>query len=282
MSYQPETERLRRWLSVILIAFAIPGCAADESPAPKTGNAPVTASQPEPSRAAYPLRAPEEQLGCGGPGYTVTYTGSTRATVPMIMVTFRGQRPTSALADRALRTCIQLVSDTKLLTEGILANAWWRAAGTEDDDELVELPDGSRHLMTRLGPPMVIETDRERAGEAARVTDGPDGTYFLEYIEQHTASGVTPRRTFAHLSVIFKSKPTEKQAYNALVVELRKAAVAAPTIEITAFAYVGPRDDPAGRSQVSGSFGYIDLNYKPGDPQLRDDDVAIAPLAAVR
>ena len=55
-------------------------------------------------------RVPEQPLRCGGPGYTATYSGGTNSVPPMVDVTFRATRPTSAAADTALRKCIKLAA----------------------------------------------------------------------------------------------------------------------------------------------------------------------------
>jgi hypothetical protein len=82
----------------------------------------------------------------------------------MVDVTFRGKKPTSAIADETVRRCIALVADTKLVTDEMMGVAWWSSSGREDDDETIELTDSSTALVWSPTTKTIV-TMQERSGE---------------------------------------------------------------------------------------------------------------------
>src|SRR5204863_9458395 len=78
--------------------------------------------------------------------YTAKYNAESKSTPASIDVTFRGQRPTSAAAETAVRKCIIEAERVMFIRSEMLAQAWYSTSGRENDDDLVTLADGSRHL----------------------------------------------------------------------------------------------------------------------------------------
>jgi hypothetical protein len=68
-------------------------------------------------------------LNCAGKGVKAEYHAQTQSMPPTVDVSFRGSRPTSQAAERALRTGLQNVADTKFVIAEV--------------PDTVTLPDGS-------------------------------------------------------------------------------------------------------------------------------------------
>jgi hypothetical protein len=133
---------------------------------------------------------------------------------------------------------------------------------------MVTLPDGSDHLIYRPADKKVI-TGKEHEGEPVdTVEENASGGYFV--VTQRHKTLVAPHSTFIHLIVVFQKEPSEKRAFEVMVAELKKA-VSKETRQVTisAFAEVGPRNDPAGRTDLMGSNGRaMSVDFDPKSPDV--------------
>jgi hypothetical protein len=189
---------------------------------------------------------PKTKLKCSAPSAVATYSPARPSVPPMVDLTFRGRRPTSALAEKQLRTCVQEVLNTMFVQQEILANAWF---GTSDaDDELVPLVDGSKHIVADPKT-KTIRTELERAG-TRRETQQKQG-YRSEREQQRIL--VPPGGTFESVTVVFPQAPTEKRAYEAAISEaLQWIATTKHSEDVTVYVNVGG-SDPAGRKPMLGA-----------------------------
>lgn len=211
---------------------------------------------------ALPHAAQADQpLKCASAGYTATYSPESKGIAPQVDVRFQGPKPTSAVAEAALRKCLQEAADTMFINSEVLATAWY---GPGNDAEPLSLTDGSDNLVWDPKTKR-IRTFNERLGiKPATVSEAPG--VFVEYKEQQT--WVKPIKTFATVSVVFEKQPTEKVAYETAIAELTKAVQRTHgAMDTTTYIYVGKRDDPASRAQVRGSNGkFIGAEYDAESP----------------
>jgi hypothetical protein len=164
-----------------------------------------------------------------------------------------------------------------------MAKAWYSKSGVEDDDETVDLPDGSGYLVYRVASQDVV-SEKQNSGEPApHVVDGPANEYFIS--TEISKVLVPPFGNFIHMSVVFKAEPTEKRAYEVLISEVRKAVVGqSPRISTAAFAQVGRKGDPASWRQVKSADGrYIDVTFDPtgGDRMVGHGNRDLGPSARI-
>lgn len=207
--------------------------------------------------------AQDQKLACGAPpAYSASYSPAKPSAPPSVDVTFRGRKPTSAVAEAALRKCMKEAAAKMFITAEVLGTAWF--GKSTNDDEPISLPDGSDHL-SYDPKTKVIRTWSERSGVKPTVTTAGAG-YFAEYQEQPIL--VKPGGKFATVNVVFTKQPTEKTAYEAVMAEATQAVQRTHgQISVTAYALVGPKANPAARKQVRGANGkYISADYDPKRP----------------
>jgi hypothetical protein len=135
------------------------GCSRAPDPArtpPATASAPappaVTASPATQKSEPYQWKSLDGQvvavpLDCGEKGYSATYVASTMRHPEYVVVTFTGAAPRVAVAERAIRTCIETILATKRITSEILGTAWHSRSGRQGDATTVVMPDGSSVLV---------------------------------------------------------------------------------------------------------------------------------------
>ena len=207
-------------------------------------------------------RIPEQPLRCGGVGFTATYSAGTKSVPPMVDVTFRGTRPTSAAADAAVRKCVKVAADTMFITNELMGTAWF--GRSKADDSPVALPDGSEHL-TYDPKTKQVRTWNEREGTKPTVAQA--NGYFVQFKEEKIL--VKPGGKFATISVVFTKQPTEKVAYETLIAEVLKAIDRTQRMMLTsAYAQLGSQSDPASWRQIRGANGkYISAQFDPKSPE---------------
>jgi hypothetical protein len=214
------------------------------------------------SEPTVPMRSQAEYLP-GVPGKTP----------PALWVTFNKTRPSSQQAEAVLRACILALTKTIRVDEEMIAEAWYNsaAAGTTDRDELLPLPDGSRHLSfdPKTGR---VQTWNKREGIRSSTREDPKGQYFIEYTEKKRA--VPPHDKFASIDVIFATPPAEAAIYATLVAEIKRVVQAQTTkLDTTAFAKTGPRGNRAEQHGVRGGNGkFILIYFDPKNGTIRSFD----------
>jgi hypothetical protein len=267
--------------AAMLVVMNIAACTPPASSPDKT-------EAQSPSKAAdagLPTRVEPQPLKCKGVGYSATYSAQTRSLPARVDVTFRGRKPTSAAAEKAVRGCLAEVAESKFLTSDVVAGtAWWSATGKDDDDAVVAFIDGSTQLEMNAQTKAVV-TEMQREGATTSQSDSSDRSYFTDYT-QHKRS-VPPHDTWASVDVVFFKEPTEKRVYEVLISELQRVVEqsADHRIETTVFAHVGTKEDQAGRRQIKGSDGpYISVEYNPKrGPQITTGHgKLLGPTAVIR
>ncbi|OFW10573.1 MAG: hypothetical protein A3H96_21620 [Acidobacteria bacterium RIFCSPLOWO2_02_FULL_67_36] len=254
---------MNRNVAIVVALLLATGCT--ESPAPRRETTTARTTPPNPS---LPKTAQPVALECAGKGVKAEYVAQTQSMPPTVDVSFRGSRPTSQAAERALRKCIQQVADTKFVTAEVMGTVWYSRSGSEDDAKMVTLPDGSDHLVFQPDGKKVITWKQREGGPASTVEENVAGGYFVETEVNKVL--VAPGGTFISLAVVFQKEPTEKHAFEVGVGELKKAlAKQAKPVPTTAYVMVGPRNDPAARRQVKGSNGrFISVDFEPKRPDV--------------
>lgn len=242
--------------------------ACTESPTPERAATAKPARPPKSSDPSLPKRVEPVSLECGAKMAKAEYSAQTQSAPPTVDVSFRGSRPTSQTAERVLRNCLKEVADTKLVAAEVLGTVWFSPSGSDDDAEIVTLPDGSRHLAFQPDTKKIITWKQREGGPADAVKENVAGGYFVRSETKKVL--VAPFGTFIHLSVVFKKEPTEKHAFDVLIAELKEAiSEQAKPVSTTAFAKVGPRNDPAAQRQVEGSNGtFIRAEFDPKRPDV--------------
>lgn len=157
-------------------------------------------------------------------------------------VLFYGPKPSSALVEKVLRSsldaAVAMDSSNDILAGGM--------SGV--DERLIPTRDGSRHLLY-VSKDRKTVTMKEYEGIKTAVTESIPGGYFVEYEEWKIA--VRPWTKRGTVSVIFPDEPSRQKAYKILTAELKKVvAKQGKKIKTTAYAFVGERDNPAGRKQI--------------------------------
>ena len=233
-------------LLVVVVAVTYLVVPSVPSESVKTATSPKT-----PSKAAVPKAVNAESLECVGAGFRATYRAGVQGGVATVDVIFRGPLPSSLSAESALRQCMLEAVRMRAITSETLGTVWHTASGSEDDENIVPLRDGSDHLVYEPTEKRIV-TWKNREGE--RTVVATSESYFTEYTEHkvHAPSG----GKFASIAVVFPVEPSEALAYEALTQQVR-VAVARQTSRIitTAYAYVGLRSDPASRRVVKASNG---------------------------
>jgi hypothetical protein len=152
----PRPFRLALIAAAVIMAA---GCWRASDPAGTPGSSPpaATPAAPAPAANAKPVQRYEWKsldgqvvavpLDCGDPGYTATYVASTMRHPEYVVVTFTGAAPRVAVAERAIRTCMEKILATKQITSEILGTAWHTRSGRQGDATTVVMPDGSSVLV---------------------------------------------------------------------------------------------------------------------------------------
>jgi hypothetical protein len=155
------------------------------------------------------------------------------------------------------------------ITSEMLGHAWYSKSGRESDDDQVTLPDGSRNLSYDPKTKQ-IRTWNEREGVKPQAVAASGAGYTVSYREDRTA--VRPRSRFATVDLLFAKEPTERVAYESTIAEIRKAIQkSGGKLPITAYANVGPKDNPAAQRGVRGADGQIiSVKFEPSRPTLRN------------
>lgn len=172
------------------------------------------------------------------------------AELTLVNVTFRNPMSQDAAA-RIVRKAIE-DAVAKDGSKDILAMAF-----DTDDNALSDLKYG--------GPLIYVAKDRkimtmaEHDGTKTTVTD--TGRYFLKLEENKTLPGIKPERKWLTCSIVFAAKPSADEFKSAAFAEIDKLKVRG--LDISAYAYVGDKSDPASWQQVRAPNGkYMVVEYK--------------------
>lgn len=234
--------------------------------------APSCSSSPDKtvlSKSALPRTTPQERLDCGS-GFTAKYSAQSQSMPATVDVTYRGKQPTSASMEAALRHCMETAIATRKVTGDLLAQVWWSEKGTEDDDSVQYLTDGSLHLFVGEGTTQVISL-KQKDGEVTTVYDRRG--YFVEHTRLKRL--VAPRDTYYHVDLVFNAPTSEKIAYQTLIGEMKRLlGEQKPPLETMGAALVGTKANPAGRRQIGlpGHYVYVEYEPKRHGKQLVDGD----------
>lgn len=225
-------------------------------------------STPESKLSSLPKTTVSQKIDCTGQGFTTKFSAQSQSTPAMVEVTYRGRQPTSVAMEASLRECMQKVLDEKRVTGDLMGHVWWSEEGTEDDDDVQRLTDGSTHLFVRDGSGQIISF-KEKNHEVTRVDDRH--SYFVEYTELKRL--VAPHDTYYDFDVVFANLATEDAAYETLIKEMKRLVGEQKVpLETHGAAFVGTKLNPAGRRQIgrSGNYVYVDFDPKRHGNQLVD------------
>ena len=161
---------MKRNLAIVALLLAT-GCTGSPTPSQET-----TRAKPNPS---LPKTVQPVALNCAEHGVKAEYSAQTQFAPPTVDVSFRGTRPTSQRAEKALRTCMQQMADTKFVTAEALGTVWYSKSGSDDDADIVTLPDGSDHLAYQPEGKRIITWKQREGGPADTVEENVAGGYFL-------------------------------------------------------------------------------------------------------
>jgi len=265
----------------LLFILCMTGC--NEPPVRDTQSG-KPAPRPAPdAKTGLPTRVEPVTIPCAGKGYTAKYSAQTQSMPATVDVTFRGVAPTSDAAERALERCLQVVADTKFVTTEVMGTVWYSKSGRESDDDTVTLKDGSSHLLYQPDGKRIITWNQRDGEQPSTIEENVAGGYFVK--TETNKILVAPGGTFVHLSVVFKNEPTERNAFEILIAEV-KNTVAKQTspLATTGFAQVGRRDNPAAWRQVRGADGHfiqVEFDPKRGDQLVSGTGRLLGPSGRV-
>ena len=96
-----------------------------------------------------------------------------------------------------------------------------------------------------------------------------DSKAYLVAIEEHqTAKGITPKRTWLSISLVFPQIPLQDVAYNSMIVEVEK--LLGRGLDIDAYVTVGDKNVKTSWYQVKDSDGaFIFVGYEAGTKQVK-------------
>jgi hypothetical protein len=252
---------MSRNLAMFATFLLAAGCGTETPPPQHDAQKP--AAETRAPNALLPKKVEPVALACGPKGAKAEYYAQTQSMPPGVDVSFRGSRPTSQVAERVLRTCLQEVADSKFVSAEVMGTIWYSRSGSDDDAKMVTLPDGSDHLVFQPDTKKTITWKQREGGPVDVVKENAAGGYFVR--SETNKVLVPPYGTFISMSVVFKNEPTEKQAFEVLIAEIKKSvSEQAKPVSTTAYAMVGPRNDPAAQRQVKGSSGqFISVEFDP-------------------
>jgi len=183
-------------------------------------------------------------------------------------IIFNTIKPSSDEAERILREVLESFMKNKPNND-ILATAWFTPTGSEIDEDMIPLLDGSDHLLYDSKTKKIV-TWNQHEGIKTEITKGTE--FVVEYEEYSMV--VKPYTKFASLKVIFPTKPnkTEDEIYRILIEELKKAVLRQnPKLKTIAAPYIGDPKNPAGQKQMQHSNGkYFIIEYNPLSGNIKE------------
>lgn len=198
------------------------------------------------------------------PDFLCYYEGPSHGVSATLHGVFSRMPPSSTQAEGALRSCLK-AAIARAPDQDILATAWFSATGREGDERIVPLKDGSRHL-SYTAKTRAVQTWNERQG--IKTTSRQDAEFLVQYEE--TPILTRPGEKFATVKVLFMTAPPREKAYEAILVELKKAVSGQrKKLRTSVYAFVGDRANPAGQKQIMDDDGaYIFAEYDPVTGQI--------------
>lgn len=162
--------------------------------------------------------------------------------VQLVNVTFSGKVPAPELADKILREELEKVVKKQPRSDA-LAYAYL------GDVELTE-NQYSGHLVYKAAQKKIL-TEDEYNGTKRSGTQ--NDSYYVLTEEDHTMPGITPKRTWLSLSLVFPQPPPQNEAYEAIIAEVEK--VRDRKLDVNVYVMAGDRNKKTSWHQVKDSDG---------------------------
>ena len=180
--------------------------------------------------------------------------------VQIINVTFIGRLPSAESVDKILREeCEKNVK--KKPGQDALCYAY-----LGDDDLSPNQYNGN--LIYKAAQKKILTEDEYNGVKSSSTSNEK---YYVYTEEQQTSQGVTPRRTWLSISLVFRKAPSQAEAYSAIIAEIEK--VRNRGMDVDTYVKVGDKDVKTSWYQVKDTDGaYIFAGYKAGTKRITRQD----------
>ncbi len=136
-------------------------------------------------------------------------------------------------------------------SQDILATAF-------EGDDTLRPPRSSGPLFYKAAAKQILTDD---AFNKTKSVQYDSGKYSVLVKDGHTLPNVKPPRSWLTVQVIFPTQPTVAEAYEAALIEVKKAA--SQGMDVSAYVYVGDKDKETGREQMKDpAGGYVFMRYE--------------------
>ncbi|MBA2335251.1 MAG: hypothetical protein H0V90_09980 [Blastocatellia bacterium] len=180
--------------------------------------------------------------------------------VQMVNVTFSGRLPAPESVDKILRDEFE-----KAVKKNPSQDALGYAYLGEDD----LTPNQFAGNLVYKAAKKNIMTEDEYNGVKSSGTS--NDAYYVQTEEQHTLPGITPKRTWLSISLVFPKAPSQNDSYDAIIAEIEK--VKGRGLDVDAYVKVGDKNVKTSWYQVKDTDGaFIFAGYKADSKQVRRKD----------
>lgn len=180
--------------------------------------------------------------------------------VQVVNVTFSGRLPAPESVDKILRGEFEKVVKKNPSQDG-LGYAYL------GEDDLT--PNQFTGNLVYKAAKKKIMTEDEYNG--VRSSGTSNDSYYVQTEEQHTLPGITPKRTWLSISLVFPKAPSQNDSYDAIIAEIDK--VRGRGLDVDAYVKVGDKNVKTSWYQVKDTDGaFIFAGYKADTKQVMRKD----------
>lgn len=188
------------------------------------------------------------------PKYTVEVVNSKG--VQVLNLTFTAAVPTADVADKALRDELEKLIKKNPSTDAL-------AYAYQGDEELSE-NQYSGALVYKASNKKIMTMDEYHG---VKSTSTSRSAYHLHSEELQTLPGITPKKTWLSLSLVYANAPPPEVGYDAMIAEIEK--VRARGLDVNAYVKTGDRKIKTSWNQVRDSDGaFVFADYDASTNQV--------------
>lgn len=162
--------------------------------------------------------------------------------VQLVNLTFSGKLPAPEVADKILREELEKIVK-KYPGNDALAYAYL------GDDELTE-NQYSGHLVYKAAQKKIMTEDEYNGTKSS---GKENDSYYVLTEENHTLPGITPKRTWLSISLVFPKPPPQNEVYEAIIAEIEK--VRDRKLDVNAYVKAGDRNKKTSWHQIKDTDG---------------------------
>ena len=185
----------------------------------------------------------------------------TQSGVQMVNVTFSGRLPAPESVDKILRDEFE-----KVVKKNPSKDALGYAYLGEDDDLTPNQFSGN--LVYKAANKKIMTEDEYHGVKSSGTSND---AYYVQTEEQQTLPGVTPKRTWLSISLVFPKAPSQSDSLDAIIAEVDK--VRGRGLDVNAYVKVGDKNVKTSWYQVKDTDGaFIFAGYKADTKQVTRKD----------